>query len=159
MANEIKSDHEGVEITYNRRLNTWGFTLEGKDYNYESLVLAENKIDDIRKDISLKRRKQFEPIPAFYGLSHGRITSMTDETQRDWATKKDVPVVRFMADGEKGGAGKHAITELYADTPANRALIDTINRLKQEEKAVYGKLAKLQPEDLPVLEAAGPPST
>jgi hypothetical protein len=153
MNETIIIEHNAVTIVYREAHNKWAFILNGRDYDEDSLSAAKQKIEKIIKELKLKQRKQFEPIPAFnYALKPGRITSLVG-LKRSWRSNhEDIMNVRFILAGEGEGASVTEVTELYADTPKNRDIMAQVKALTTQAETLRESLRSLTNNDVPTLE-------
>jgi len=76
---EIKSEHAGIEITYNESTDRWVFELRGREKSAESLRLAREAIDKPEP----KDKKPFTRIEAFKkdyqrGFTKVTVTSIAE---------------------------------------------------------------------------------
>ncbi len=145
----IKTIYKDTEITYDEDRNVWTFALRGRDRSAAALLNAKAAID---KAASEKKAKAFEPVRAIlveYGgvYTFGTITSIAEPGHRDEVE------VWFSADGTRR---KYQLSNLKADTSANRQLLAEVYALRREieslQKKQDHKVSELEPVSITVPE-------
>jgi len=142
---ELKTQHNGTEITYVEKTNLWTFELRGRERKAESLVKAKEIIDTPERE----KKPAFTRVKAYTERSYDgsgfqtvEVTSIAD-TQHWQATE-------YWISTGKGNRQRMACFSLFPVNGKNDALIakvkivDTqLEALKKERDALIKQLTEM----------------
>lgn len=137
----MKTDYNGIEITYDEKDDRWKFELRGRSRSADTLSKAKEAIDKEPKE---KRTQTFPRFQAYRwrydGLTEVTVTSVAEGYGglHFWVTE-----------GDK--RSKESANSLYPVNEYNTAIIgqikakaDEIDRLSEEKRKLHEKLKKAE---------------
>lgn len=140
----MKTEYNGIEITYDEGRNEWLFELRGRSRKADSLTLAKEAIDKEPKE---KRAQTFPRFEAYFkhysGWQKVIVTSIAEDPYYRGSGKS------FWILGSGGKRSKESDSGLFPVNDHNTALLDAIHAkekdievLEQQKSALYEKLQK-----------------
>lgn len=141
----MKTQYNGIEITYDEDKNIWLFELRGRSRNAGSLAAAKEAIDKVPAE----KRAAFPRFDAYLhrydGWKNVTVTSVAEE--RGYGGNP----VFWVSCGNR--RSKEQSTSLYPVNEHNMALLDKINAIDKEieryEKQKTALLKQMQSATIP----------
>lgn len=125
----ISVEHAGVEIKYREDSDEW--VVIGHNYSSPKLSNCRKKIDEFGRDIrrldNVRLIKVGHSAPVFM-----EATTIAEDGRNVFVVKRE---------GNRTSRGKERISDLIADTPEHRAVLDEVKEW-QDEADVLSKRAR-----------------
>ena len=132
----MKTEHEGIEITYNEHSNEWEFVLRGRSRSVESLSKAKEAIAKEPKE----KRAPFPRFDAYYftgweGYKIVTVTSIAEDRYYKGTTY-------WLNKGS--GRAKEKDTSLFVINDHNKALIEQMSAKERQKKVLDSEISALR---------------
>lgn len=123
----MKTEYNGIEITYDETKNVWRFELRGRTRSAESLAKAKEAID---KEPADKRKQEFPRFDAYlcaYGDNFSVVTVTGIAESRGWSTEHE-----FWVKNANGDRSKQRFKSLFPVNDTNTAIVEEAKRISEE---------------------------
>lgn len=142
----MKTEYEGIEISYVEGSNDWHFELRGRSRSAESLAKAKEAIDKQPKE----KRTEFPRFQCYkqkrYGDSGFDVVTVTSIADKSYRGEQF-----WISNGKE--RSKESMTLLYPVNPHNTALVERIKEKEREaaelDKRITALKGKLQQAEIP----------
>lgn len=141
----MKTEYQGIEISYHEGKDVWQFELRGRSRQAETLSKAKEAIDKEPKEKRVAFPRFEAHLLAYNGWERVTVTSVAEERSygvQFWTTK-----------GKNGDRRKESQSSLYPVNAHNDAIVEkhkakaaAIEKLEEEKRAL---LEKMQQAEIP----------
>lgn len=133
---EVKTEWDGIEITYDEKRNLWCFELRGRARTAESLEKAKTAIE-----APIKEKKTFERIKAW--------------RKKSWEGYKEIEITSIGEPARYGGGaqvwttdGKNrsleSVTSVFPRNAKNDKIVEEFRVLDKQAEELRDRIDKLQ---------------
>lgn len=133
----MKTEHSGIEITYNEVKDRWEFELRGRSRSADSLAKAKEAIN---KEPVEKRKQAFPRFDAYLnryqnGWGVVSVTSVADAGYRSGEY--------FWISNAQRGREKESASSLFPVNEHNTRIVDEIKRFESQIETCQEQVSKL----------------